>query len=142
MRKFLYVILGIVIICGLFGAGFYVGTLDNKETKSEMKITSQCAGSGMQKSFSAKYPIHKCSSSRSQACRSGPLSSDQWSRLCGLSRSCRLRSRWPPGSRRPPASLPALQHRCMSPRQILSSCLPRGLPRSASVVLFSYSKLL
>ena len=55
MRKFLYVILGIVIICGLFGAGFYVGTLDNKETKSEMKITSQCAGSGIQKSFSAKY---------------------------------------------------------------------------------------
>ena len=54
MRKILYILLGIVIICSLFGIGFYVGTLDNKE-KNEITITSQCVGSGGQKSFSAKY---------------------------------------------------------------------------------------
>lgn len=54
MRKILYILLGIVIICSLFGIGFYVGTLDNKE-KNEITITSQCVGSGVQKSFSAKY---------------------------------------------------------------------------------------
>lgn len=54
MRKLLYIILSIALICGLFAAGFYFGTLDSKE-KSKIIITSQCAGTGVQKSFSAKY---------------------------------------------------------------------------------------
>lgn len=54
MRKVLYIILSVLIICGLFGIGFYIGTLDNKK-EHETVITSECVGTGVQKSFSAAY---------------------------------------------------------------------------------------
>lgn len=54
MRKTIYCIVGASFIIALFGTGFYIGTLD-KADKNEIKISSQCSGVGVQKTFSAKY---------------------------------------------------------------------------------------
>lgn len=54
MRKTFYWIISASFIIALFGTGFYIGTLDTAK-ENEVKITSQCSGVGVQKSFSAKY---------------------------------------------------------------------------------------
>ena len=53
MHKSLHWILGIVGALLIFGAGFYIGTLD--ADAHEIKITSQCAGIGVAKSFASNY---------------------------------------------------------------------------------------
>ena len=53
MHKSLHWILGIVGALLIFGVGFYIGTLD--ADAHEIKITSQCAGIGVAKSFASNY---------------------------------------------------------------------------------------
>lgn len=53
IHKSLHWILGIVGALLIFGAGFYIGTLD--ADAHEIKITSQCAGIGVAKSFASNY---------------------------------------------------------------------------------------
>ena len=53
IHKSLHWILGIVGALLIFGAGFYIGTLD--ADAHEIKITSQCAGIGVAKSFASTY---------------------------------------------------------------------------------------
>ena len=53
IHKSLHWILGIVGALLIFGAGFYIGTLD--ADAHEIKITSQCTGIGVEQSYSANY---------------------------------------------------------------------------------------
>ncbi len=53
IHKSLHWILGIVGALLIFGVGFYIGTLD--ADAHEIKITSQCAGIGVAKSFASNY---------------------------------------------------------------------------------------
>lgn len=53
MRKFLTLCVWIICAAIIFFAGFYIGTLDTDDQK--IKITSQCAGIGVERSFSANY---------------------------------------------------------------------------------------
>ena len=53
IHKSLHWIFWIVGVIVVFFAGFYIGTLD--ADAHEIKITSQCAGIGVEKSFSSNY---------------------------------------------------------------------------------------
>lgn len=53
IHKSLHWIFWIVGIIVVFFAGFYIGTLD--ADAHEIKITSQCTGIGVEKSFSSNY---------------------------------------------------------------------------------------
>ena len=53
MHKILKWILWVAVIVAVFFAGFYIGTMDADAHK--IKITSQCAGIGIEKSFSSNY---------------------------------------------------------------------------------------
>lgn len=53
MSKLFGWILNIIAMVAIFGAGFYIGMLDN--ARDRITITSECAGSGVQKSFSASF---------------------------------------------------------------------------------------
>ena len=53
MRKFLTLCLWVLCAAVIFFAGFYIGSID--ADAHEIKITSQCSGIGMEKSFSANY---------------------------------------------------------------------------------------
>ena len=53
MRKLLILCLWVLCAAIIFFAGFYIGTLDTDDHK--IKITSQCTGIGIEKSFSANY---------------------------------------------------------------------------------------
>lgn len=53
MRKFITWGLWIICIGFVFCAGFYIGTLDTDANK--IKVSSQCTGIGVEKTFSANY---------------------------------------------------------------------------------------
>ncbi len=53
IHKSLHWIFGIIAALVLFGAGFYVGTLD--AANHAVTVTSQCVGIGSEKSFSSSY---------------------------------------------------------------------------------------
>ena len=53
MRKFLILCVWVLCAAVIFFAGFYIGTLDTNDHK--IKITSQCTGIGVERSFSANY---------------------------------------------------------------------------------------
>lgn len=53
MRKIITWCLWIICIAVVFCAGFYIGALDADAHK--IKVTSQCAGIGVEKTFSANY---------------------------------------------------------------------------------------
>lgn len=54
MRKVFSWIINIILMALIFGAGFYVGILDNIYN-NRIVITSQCAGSGVKKTMSANF---------------------------------------------------------------------------------------
>ncbi len=53
IHKSLHWLFGVIGVLLVFIAGFYIGTLDADANK--VKITSQCAGIGVEKSFSSNY---------------------------------------------------------------------------------------
>lgn len=53
MHKFITWVLWIILLTFIFCAGFYIGTLDTNSNK--IKISSQCVGIGVEKTFSANY---------------------------------------------------------------------------------------